>query len=73
MKKIILFVAMAVVAMSIYSCQKDHSVKPKATIGTLSKAKKDTTPPSFKTFKTFKDTTPPASATFLRDTTPPSK
>jgi hypothetical protein len=40
MKKIILFVAMAVVAMSIYSCQKDHSVKPKATIGTLSKAKK---------------------------------
>jgi hypothetical protein len=46
MKKIILFVAMAVVAMSIYSCQKDHSVKPKATIGTLSKAKKDTTPPS---------------------------
>ena len=70
MKRIIPFVAMAVVAMSIYSCQKDHSVKPKGTIGAISKSKKDTTPPSF---KTFKDTTPPASATFLRDTTPPSK
>jgi hypothetical protein len=69
MKRIIPFVAMAVVAMSIYSCQKDHSVKPKGTIGAISKAKKDTTPPSF---KTFRDTTPP-SATLLRDTTPPSK
>ncbi|RWY50031.1 hypothetical protein [Mucilaginibacter gilvus] len=71
MKKIIPFVAMAVVAISIYSCQKDHSVTPKGTIGSISKnMKKDTTPPSF---RAFRDTTPPASATFLRDTTPPSK
>ncbi|MEO7212512.1 hypothetical protein [Mucilaginibacter sp.] len=71
MKKLIPFVALAVIATSIYSCQKDHSVKPKGTIGSISKnMKKDTTPPSF---KAFKDTTPPAATTLLRDTTPPSK
>nr|WP_294943319.1 hypothetical protein [uncultured Mucilaginibacter sp.] len=72
MKKIIPFVALALIATSIYSCQKDHSVAPKGTMGALSKSKKDTTPPSF---KVSRDTTPPAASTFTvqRDTTPPSK
>lgn len=70
MKKIIPFVALAVIATSIYSCQKDHSVQPKGTAAAISKSKKDTTPPSF---KVYRDTTPPARATILRDTTPPAK
>jgi hypothetical protein len=71
MKKLIPFVALALIATSIYSCQKDHSVAPKGTMGALSKSKKDTTPPSF---RLKRDTTPPASNfTVQRDTTPPTK
>lgn len=69
MKKLIPLMLL-IVSVSIYSCQKEHSVKP-ASMGSISaKMKKDTTPPSF---KVSRDTTPPASATLARDTTPPSK
>ncbi|OOQ58991.1 hypothetical protein [Mucilaginibacter pedocola] len=75
MKKIIPFIALAVIATSIYSCQKEQSAKPKATINALSaKGKKDTVPPAA-TFKVIKDTVPPAAkfTTASKDTVPPSK
>jgi hypothetical protein len=73
MKKIITFIALAVIATSIYSCQKDHSVGPKATTDALAKSKKDTVPPSA-AFRVIKDTVPPsAKFTAAKDTVPPSK
>ena len=64
-----LFIVLAVIAIGMYSCQKDNSVQLKSTSGALLKGKKDTTPPDFKSFK--RDTTPPDFKTTLRDTTPP--
>jgi hypothetical protein len=60
MKRIIPVLLFAII-LSVYSCQKDQSVKMKATDGTLStksSLKRDTTPPPF-------------TNTMLRDTTPP--
>ncbi|TFF39799.1 hypothetical protein [Mucilaginibacter psychrotolerans] len=69
MKKL-LPLMLLIVSVSIYSCQKEHSVKP-ASMGSISaKLKKDTTPPSF---KVSRDTTPPSKSTAARDTTPPTK
>lgn len=69
MKKL-LYILLAVIAIGIYSCQKDASQRK--VKGTLSKSFKDTTPPG--AFRVLKDTTPPgARLTIQKDTTPPGK
>ncbi|HEK21442.1 MULTISPECIES: hypothetical protein [unclassified Mucilaginibacter] len=68
MKKII-YLIIAVLAVGLYSCQKENTA-PKNLNGIM-KAKKDTTPPDFRRLK--RDTTPPDlyRSSAQRDTTPP--
>ncbi|MDB5287836.1 MAG: hypothetical protein JWR05_2785 [Mucilaginibacter sp.] len=62
MKRIIPILLFAII-LSVYSCQKDQSVKMKATNGALS---------TKSSLKILKDTTPPPTTfILLRDTTPP--
>jgi hypothetical protein len=58
-------ILLLVIALSVYSCQKDQSVKTNAANGTLSTKDKTLS------LKNPRDTTPPPAAAMRRDTTPP--
>ena len=69
MKK--LFILLAIVSVSIYSCTKENQAEQRTVKGTLSKTKKDTVPPT--AFKVVKDTVPPTAALkVVKDTVPPT-